>query len=159
MIARLCVNGFTSAAARRCFLSSILAYSPTPTARTKTMHLPLSIRQLANALHGTVRLGQLPPLDGLATNAERVVFTPYAAQPGTLFWDLSTFPSASMYFPEEAFLRGATGIISPRRIEPWAGRYSIQVTDLARAEKVAYQLAHYQLFHSAASASALQASR
>jgi hypothetical protein len=123
------------------------------------MHLPLSIRQLAHALHGTVRLGQLPPLDGLATTAERVVFTPHAAQPGTLFWDLSTFPSASIYFPEEAFLRGATGVISPRRIEPWAGRYAIQVTDLARAEKVAYQLARYQLFHSVASASTLPASR
>ena len=123
------------------------------------MHLPLSIRQLANALHGTVRLGQLPPFDGLATTAKRVVFSPCAAQPGTLFWDLPTFPSASMCFPEEAFLRGATGVISPRRIEPWAGRYAIQVTDLARAEKVACQLARYQLFHSAASASALQASR
>ena len=123
------------------------------------MHLPLSIRQLAHALHGTVQLGQLPPLDGLATTAERVVFTPQAAQPGTLFWDLSTFSSASIYFPEEAFLRGATGVISPRRIEPWAGRYAIQVTDLARAEKVACQLARHQLLHSAASASALPASR
>ncbi|MEE2686451.1 MAG: hypothetical protein VYB09_09075 [Planctomycetota bacterium] len=121
------------------------------------MHLPLSIRQLADALRGTVRLGQLPPLDGLATTAERVVFTPHAAQPGSLFWDLPTSPS--IYFPEEAFLRGATGVISPRRIEPWAGRYAIQVTDLGRAEKVACQLARYQLLHSTASPTALLASR
>ncbi|MDP7206679.1 MAG: hypothetical protein QGH11_13985 [Pirellulaceae bacterium] len=121
------------------------------------MHLPLSVRQLADALHGTVRLGQLPPLDGLATTAERVVFTPLAAQPGSLFWDLPTSPS--LYFPEEAFLRGATGVISPRRIEPWAGGYTIQVTDLCRSERIARQLARYQLLHSTASPTVLLASR
>jgi hypothetical protein len=126
---------------------------------TRTIHLPLSIRQLADALSGTVHLGQLPPLYGLATIAHRVVFTPHAVQTGTVFWDLPPRFSSSVYCPEEAFLCGAAGVISPRRIEPWAGCFTIQVTDRARSLRIACQLARHQLSHSATALSPLPASR
>ena len=123
------------------------------------MHFPLSIRQLAAALRGTVHLGQPPPLYGLATVTHRIVFIPQAIQCGTVFWDLSPLCCASMCFPEEAFSRGAVGVISGRRMEPWAGQFAIQVTDHARSLQIARQLARHQLCHSVPADSPLLASR
>ena len=126
-----------------------LACSPA-TMSTNPLQSPFSIRQLATAIGGELRLADLPPVDGAITDAGRIVFTPAAIQPGVIFWDLWPPFSRQLHRPEEIFLEGASGIVSARRIEPWAGGFAIHVLDHHRAMTVARQLARQQLFASAA---------
>jgi UDP-N-acetylmuramoyl-tripeptide--D-alanyl-D-alanine ligase len=50
-------------------------------------------------------------------------------QPGEVFWSVSTTPDRGN-LAEEAFARGALGVVAAgRRVEPWAGTFSIEVDD------------------------------
>ena len=126
-----------------------LACTPA-TMSTNPFPSPLSLRQLAVAIGGELRLGDLPPVDGAIALSGRIVFTPAAIQPGVMFWDLSPPFSEHLHRPEEIFLGGATGIVSARRIEPWAGAFAIYVLNHHRAMTIARQLARQQLFSSSA---------
>ena len=126
-----------------------LACTPA-TMSTNPFPSPLSLRQLAVAIGGELRLGDLPPVDGVITLSGRIVFTPAAIQTGVMFWDLSPPFSRHLHHPEEIFLGGATGIVSARRIDPWAGGFAIHVLNHHRAMTIARQLARQQLFSSSA---------
>ena len=124
-----------------------LACSPA-TMPTNPSHSRFSLRRLAAAIGGELRLASLPPVDGAATLSSRIVFAPEAVQGGVIFWDLSAPFSRSLRHPEEIFLSGAIGMISARQIEPWAGGFAIHIVDHHRAMVIAQQVARQQLFKS-----------
>ena len=59
----------------------------------------------------------------------RVVADSREVQQDEVFWGLVGCGSRA-HFAEEAFVRGAAGVVvSGRRVEPWAGRWSLEVDD------------------------------
>jgi UDP-N-acetylmuramoyl-tripeptide--D-alanyl-D-alanine ligase len=89
----------------------------------------LSTGELADIVGGRLRLGSMPPLGGDLEPVGRFAIDSRSVQPGDVFWGLSTQPDRGN-LAEEAFARGALGVVvSGRRVEPWAGRFSIEVDD------------------------------
>jgi len=85
---------------------------------------------LAQLTGGELCLAAMPPRDGELTPIQRIVLSAEAAGPGTVFWCLDR----QSYDVELAFLRGVLGVVvagSP--IEPWPGRFSLQVDDSVAA--------------------------
>jgi UDP-N-acetylmuramoyl-tripeptide--D-alanyl-D-alanine ligase len=92
------------------------------------MHLTLG--ELHELLSGTLRLGEMPPCDGESTLVGRVSIDSRTIEPGDVFWGLAGSCHDGSHFAEEALVRGAVGVvISGRRVEPWAGRWSLEVAD------------------------------
>lgn len=90
----------------------------------------LCIRDLAEAIGGKSRLGSLPPLGGDLEAIARVTVDSRQVQPGDLFWGLRGKRFDGSHFAEDAFARGALGaVVCGRRLEPWAGTFSIEVDD------------------------------
>jgi UDP-N-acetylmuramoyl-tripeptide--D-alanyl-D-alanine ligase len=94
----------------------------------------LCLRELAEIIGGRLRLGCMPPLGGeleplgrIATDSERV-------RQGDVFWGLATSEENGSWRAEEAYARGALGaVVSGRRLEPWAGKFSLEVEDARSA--------------------------
>lgn len=100
----------------------------------------LSIGELATAVHGKLCLGSLPPLAGQFEPVRRIVVESRRVQQGDVFWALAVPGLDGAHTAEDALLRGALGVVvSGRHVEPWAGRFCIQVPDanLALAELAA----------------------
>lgn len=90
----------------------------------------LCIRDLADAISGEFRLGSLPPLDGDLEAIGGFALDSRRAQAGDVFWGLRGERLDGSHFAEDAFARGALGaVVSGRRLEPWAGTFSIEVED------------------------------
>jgi UDP-N-acetylmuramyl pentapeptide synthase len=105
--------------------------------------MKLSIGELAKAVHGSLSLGSLPPLAGPFEPVRRIVVESRLAKPGDVYWGLIVPGLDGALLAEDAYLRGAFGVVvSGRHVEPWAGRFSIQVQDanLALAELAAERL-------------------
>lgn len=87
----------------------------------------LCIRDLTTIVGGSLRLGALPPLGGELEPIANIVLDVARLRNGDVYWSL---PSGTAPFPEEAYLRGALGVVVPgREIEPWAGKFSVRVED------------------------------
>lgn len=94
----------------------------------------LLLRDLVNATGGRVTFASMPPRDGELLMLRRS--TPIAAEVryGDLFWALRLAGDDGMQHVEEAFARGAAGaVICGRAIEPWAGKFTVTVTNVREA--------------------------
>lgn len=90
----------------------------------------LCIRDLARITRGELRLGAMPPLGGDLDPVGRIVIDSRQVVPGDVFWGLIGRFHDGSNFAEEAFARGASGVVvAGRHIEPWAGKFSLQVED------------------------------
>jgi UDP-N-acetylmuramyl pentapeptide synthase len=100
-----------------------------------------SIRDVAAVTDGRLRLASLPPLDGELEPFGRVITEIENVSDGDVFWALPGRNAAATGFVEAAFSRGAQGVVvSRRRIEPWAGRFVLEVAD---AEASLFELAEW----------------
>jgi UDP-N-acetylmuramyl pentapeptide synthase len=94
----------------------------------------LLLRDLVMATGGRLSLAAMPPRDGELLMLRRS--TPDAAEvrPGDLFWALPGKTDDGMRHVEEAFSRGAAGaVISGRAVEPWPGKFTLNVDDVRKA--------------------------
>jgi UDP-N-acetylmuramoyl-tripeptide--D-alanyl-D-alanine ligase len=90
----------------------------------------LCLRKLAEIIGGRLRLGAMPPLGGDLDPVGRIVADCRQVQPGDVFWALPGAGGDGSRFVEEAFVRGAQGVVlSGRRVEPWAGKFAVEVDD------------------------------
>ncbi len=90
----------------------------------------LCIQELAEITGGRLRLGSLPPLGGEMEPVGRVAVDLRDVLPGDVFWPLETGEYDNAGRAEEAFARGAMGVLAGHRnVEPWAGKFSIGVED------------------------------
>ena len=88
----------------------------------------LCIAELNEIIEGSVSLGAMPPLAGLFEPVGRVVVDVREVRNRDVLW---TFDSQlACYQADDAFSRGALGVVvEGRRIEPWAGKFSANVSD------------------------------
>lgn len=94
----------------------------------------LSIGELARITGGRLRLASLPPLGGLLEPIGRIVTRMSDVAEGDVFWVSTTANGRQEEFIEAAYARGALGVVlAGRRIEPWAGRFVLEVKDSVRA--------------------------
>ena len=84
-----------------------------------------SIRDLAAACQGRLKFGAMPPVGGELEPVGRIVADLNELRSGDVYWELG---GRQRPFAEEAFARGALGIVvSGRHVEPWAGKFAIDV--------------------------------
>ncbi|HKD37955.1 MAG TPA: UDP-N-acetylmuramoyl-tripeptide--D-alanyl-D-alanine ligase, partial [Pirellulales bacterium] len=96
--------------------------------------MQITVGELHELLGGTLRFGAMPPCDGYATAVGCIATDSRTAKQGEMFWGLSGPRFDGSIFAEEAFIRGATGaVVCGRRIEPWDGRWALEVDDSHRA--------------------------
>lgn len=89
----------------------------------------VSIHDLAIFTGGHLRLGVLPPLGGVMEPIRRIRTDLEQLQAGDIFWQFGQSPQI-----HEAFARGAMGIVHEGpRMEPWAGRFTLQVRSAEHA--------------------------
>jgi len=89
------------------------------------------IRDLTETIGGRVQFGSLPPLGGDFEPVGRFVCDVREIQPGDVWWALETSEHDSASRAEEAYLRGALGVVvQGRHVEPWAGKFSVLVEDV-----------------------------
>lgn len=101
--------------------------------------MQLTLADLHELLGGKLRLGAMPPCDGDTTLVGPVVVDSREVESDEVFWGLIGSRFNGAHFAEEAFVRGAAGIVvSGRRVEPWAGRWTLEVED---AQKSMWELA------------------
>ncbi|MDZ4821072.1 MAG: Mur ligase family protein [Planctomycetota bacterium] len=101
----------------------------------------LTIGELHELLGGELRLGRMPPRNGAHTQIGSVVVDSDAVQAGDLYWDVASNSADRSLSAEEAYLRGAIGVVtSGRAVTPWPGRWSLEVAD---AQTSLVQLASY----------------
>ncbi len=96
--------------------------------------MQLTLGDLHELLGGELRFGAMPPTAGDATLVGPVVTDSREVQPEEVFFGLAGARFHGGQFAEEAFVRGAAGAVtSGRRIEPWAGCWSLEVPDAKQA--------------------------
>ena len=97
---------------------------------------------LAELSGGKLQLAIMPPLDGVLARVRRIVLSPDVVGPGDVYWRLAGQPGDT----EAAFLRGALAIVTAGRpIEPWPGRFSLQVDDpVAALRRLIEQLGAFE---------------
>ena len=92
------------------------------------------LRDITDVVGGQLRLGCLPPLDGELQPIHRIVTDSRDVRPGDLFWAVNILDNCGANFAELAFSRGASGVVvSGRRVEPWAGKFCVEVDDAYQA--------------------------
>jgi hypothetical protein len=88
----------------------------------------MSIRDVRELVGGQLQFGPLPPLDGQRETIGRILPTCQNVRPrDVVLWSKNQEPRDC--FLEEAYARGALGIIAQRTVAPWAGRFSLTVAD------------------------------
>lgn len=96
--------------------------------------IDLCIRDLVQIVGGRLRLGSPPPLGGPLEPIGRIVADSRQVVENDVFWGLVGPNHDGSRFAEDAFLRGALGaVVSGRRLEPWAGKFSLEVQDTHHA--------------------------
>ena len=76
----------------------------------------------------------MPPLAGAFEPVRRVVLDSSDARPGDVYWAVTGRYFEGAALVENAFAHGALGAVaSGRRIEPWAGKFTLEVEDANRA--------------------------
>ncbi|MBI3838999.1 MAG: UDP-N-acetylmuramoyl-tripeptide--D-alanyl-D-alanine ligase [Planctomycetia bacterium] len=90
----------------------------------------LTLRKLHEIVGGRLRLATLAPRHGEATLLEHVVTDSRQVQKGDVFWGLAGTRFDGGSFAEEAYSRGATGVVvGGKYVQPWPGCWSLQVDD------------------------------
>src|SRR5262245_16633381 len=90
----------------------------------------LSVADLQLIVGGHLRMGAMPPRDGDATAIGGIVSDSRHVKDGDVFWGLQGKLLDGSHFAEDAFARGAAGVVtSGRWAAPWAGRWSLEVDD------------------------------
>lgn len=99
----------------------------------------LTIHDLADLTRGRLTFSNMPPLGGDCEPIERIVVDSRHVHPGDVFWCLPGKRRHGDMFLEEAFMRGALGVVGANRpVQPWPGTFVIHVADSLAAF---YQLA------------------
>ena len=107
--------------------------------------IELALCELAHEIGGQLSLGAMPPLAGDATPVGRIVTDSRQVEPGDVFWGLVGPQHNGADYADEAFLRGASGVVAQgRHIEPWAGRWTLRVPDTQTALWQLAALARYK---------------
>ena len=90
----------------------------------------LCLGQFADIAEGRLRFGSLPPLAGELEPLRRIVTDIPSTKLGDVFVILDKNPCRHSIIANEAFDLGAFGVMmTPGRIEPWAGRFILDVRD------------------------------
>ena len=90
----------------------------------------LCIAELSEIIEGSVSLGAMPPLAGLLEPIGRVVVDVREIRNRDVLWTFESRSTQTYYQVEDAYARGATGVVVVgRRIEPWAGKFCVNVAD------------------------------
>lgn len=90
--------------------------------------MTMSIRDVRELVGGRLQFGPMPPLDGNLETIRRILPTCQNVKPrDVVLWCQDQQPRDC--FLEEAYARGALGIIAQRPVTPWAGRFSLTVED------------------------------
>ncbi|HUG70992.1 MAG TPA: hypothetical protein VMM76_24800 [Pirellulaceae bacterium] len=90
----------------------------------------LCIAELSEILEGSVSLGAMPPLAGLFEPIGRVVVDVRGIRNRDVLWTFESRTEHAYYLVEDAYARGALGVVvAGRRIEPWAGKFCVNVAD------------------------------
>ena len=90
----------------------------------------LCIAELNDIIEGSVSLGAMPPLAGLFEPVGRVVVDVREVRNRDVLWMFESPSRQAGYQADDAFSRGALGVVvAGRRIEPWAGKFCVNVTD------------------------------
>jgi hypothetical protein len=90
----------------------------------------LCLLDLAELTGGYIRYGAMPPREGDLLAIARIRFDARRIEPGDVYWCLV----AKACDAELALLRGAAGVVIPgRHVEPWPGRFSLEVEDSLEA--------------------------
>ncbi len=90
----------------------------------------LCISELSEIIEGSVSLGAMPPLAGLFEPIGQIVVDVREVQSKDVLWTFESPLQHACLHSEEAFARGAMGVVvAGRRIEPWAGKFSVTVAD------------------------------
>jgi UDP-N-acetylmuramoyl-tripeptide--D-alanyl-D-alanine ligase len=101
--------------------------------------MQLTLGDLHELLGGKLRLGAMPPCNGDTTLVGPVVVDSREVESDEVFWGLVGSRFNGAHFAEEAFVRGAAGVVvSGRWVEPWAGRWALEVED---SQKSMWELA------------------
>jgi len=95
--------------------------------------LELCVGQLAQTIGGDLKLGTMPPLGGTHEPVGPITTDTNGITEASLFWACTSSNLGRGAAAEEAFSRGALGVVTDRHIEPWAGRFAIQVDNPNRA--------------------------
>ncbi len=96
--------------------------------------MKLCIRELVAAVGGRLNLGSMPPVAGDLAPLGRIVTDSRQVKPGDIFWGLRGSRENGSHYAEDAFLRGAAGVVvAGRKLEPWAGAFSLEVEDTVEA--------------------------
>lgn len=94
----------------------------------------INLSQLENLLDGQLRLGAMPSREGDEAIVGPVVIDSRQVQSDDVFWALTGVRHNGAYFAEEAFMRGAAGVVlEGRDVEPWAGRWTLRVDNTQAA--------------------------
>jgi UDP-N-acetylmuramoyl-tripeptide--D-alanyl-D-alanine ligase len=90
----------------------------------------LNLSQLHEVVGGRLKLATLSPRDGEAARISRIVSDTRQLAPGDVFWGLAGTRFDGSDFAAEAYERGAIGVVvAGRYVQPWPGRWSLQVDD------------------------------
>ncbi|MBN1851119.1 MAG: hypothetical protein JW829_00285 [Pirellulales bacterium] len=90
----------------------------------------VTVGELAKALNGRLELGSLPPLEGTLTVVGRICTDIDRVGDGDVYWAVDGMRNSSCQFVEEAYARGAAGIVAAGyRGVPWSGRWAVHVAD------------------------------
>jgi hypothetical protein len=96
--------------------------------------LKICIAQLAELVDGRLRLSSMPPLGGGFEPTGRIVIDSNMVTPGDLYWALDGAGHYGSTYTQQAFANGAQGVVvASRGIEPWAGKFCIEVADSNRS--------------------------
>jgi len=106
--------------------------------------MELALRDLTDIIGGKPHLGTMPPLAGDAVPVGRIVTDSRQVNAGDVFWALVGPRHDGADFADEAFSRGAAGVVSARLVEPWAGRWCLHVEDTTWALWQLATVARYQ---------------
>ena len=91
-------------------------------------------RQLADLLRGQLELADLPPLDGPSSVVGEIRTDVDRLRDGDVFWAVDGMKNSGRDRVEEAFARGASGVVASNYDgPPWAGRWTIHVDDAGAA--------------------------
>jgi hypothetical protein len=94
----------------------------------------LCLEQLAAVTEGRLRLGTMPPLAGTLEPVRRIVLDIAHVHPSDVFWQLGSRNGMALVEVQQAFCRGALGaVVEWPGIEPWAGKFVLEVRDSAAA--------------------------
>jgi UDP-N-acetylmuramoyl-tripeptide--D-alanyl-D-alanine ligase len=89
----------------------------------------LMLGELAVAAGGVVTMADMPHIEGASAPVGRVVIDSREVRPGDVFWAMPGKHHDGVQFANDAFARGAAGVVATARVTPWSGRWSMRVDD------------------------------